>query len=158
MPPAFRLVKSRYLASAWDGGGARRAGGRWNSPGVAVVYCSGSLSLALVEVLVHLPAGLLPAYSAIPVEIDDALVTTLAPGELPAHWRDDPAPQATRTLGDAWVAGQRSAALAVPSVVVPGESNYVLNPAHPDFSRIRIGKPQAFPFDARLAARWKEKA
>jgi RES domain-containing protein len=150
MPSAWRLTKTKYLATAWDGEGAARAGGRWNSPGVAVVYTSGGLSLALVEVLVHLPAEILPAYSAVPVEIDDSLVTAVAAGRLPKNWKDSPPPPSTQALGAAWVASGASAALRVPSVIVPGEFNFVLNPAHRDFGRIRIGAPMAFPFDPRL--------
>ena len=150
MLQAWRLLKTRYLSSAWDGEGARRAGGRWNSAGVRVVYTSGSLSLCLVEVLVHLPSGILPAYSAIPVEFEERLVTVLQPRQLPAHWKDEPAPAETKALGDAWVAARESAILRVPSVVVPDEFNYLMNPAHPDFKRVKLGAPAAFPFDARL--------
>lgn len=151
MASAWRLTKTKYLSTAWDGEGARRAGGRWNSVGVAVVYASGSLSLALVEVLVHLPSGVLPAYSAIRLEFDDSLVTEV--GKPPANWRDHPAPAETRTLGDTWVANRTSVALRVPSVVVPSESNFVLNPAHLDFSRVIKGTPVPFPFDPRLLLR-----
>lgn len=153
MVTAFRLVKTRYLATAWDGGGAKRAGGRWNSPGVAVVYTSASLSLALVEVLVHLPSGILPAYSAIPVEFEDRLIVTLPARQLPANWSVQPAPVETRERGDAWVRSMESVVLKIPSVVVPTESNYLINPGHPDFKRLKIGAPLAFPFDARLAGR-----
>jgi RES domain-containing protein len=149
MPSAWRLTKTKYLAAAWDGEGARRAGGRWNSPGTAVVYVSGSLSLALVEVLVHLSAEILPAFSAIPVEFDEALVS--APAHVPDEWMESPPTAATQAIGDQWVASARSAVLRVPSVIVPGESNYLLNPAHADFRRIRIGDASPFPFDARLA-------
>ena len=150
MPSAWRLIKTKYLSTAWDGAGARKAGGRWNAPGVAVVYTSGSLSLALVEVLVHLPADILPAYSAARVEFDDSLLTILVPAHLPKGWKDSPPPPATQAIGAAWVAAADSAVLRVPSVVVPGEFNFLLNPAHPDFARIRIGAPTAFPFDPRL--------
>lgn len=158
MLQAWRLLKTRYLASAWDGEGARRAGGRWNSVGVPVVYTSASLSLCLVEVLAHLPSGLLPAYSAIPVEFEEALVSVVEPRRLPARWRDEPAPAETRALGDAWVASRTSAVLRVPSVLVPSEFNYVLNPAHADFGRIRLGKAEAFPFDPRLTSRERKPA
>jgi RES domain-containing protein len=150
MPSAWRLTKTKYLSAAWDGEGAARAGGRWNTPGVRVVYTSGSLSLALVEVLVHLPAEILPAYSAVPVDFDDALVTALAPAKLPRSWKDNPPPPATQAIGADWVAAGTSAVLRVPSVVVPGEFNFVLNPAHRDFRRIVIGAAMPFPFDPRL--------
>jgi RES domain-containing protein len=153
MPSAWRLTKTKYLSAAWDGEGARKAGGRWNSPGVAVVYTSGTLSLALVEVLVHLSAEVLPAYSAVPVEFADALVTAVAPGRLPRNWKDSPPPQAVQAIGAEWVATGTSAVLRVPSVVIPGESNFILNPAHRDFGRIGIGTPMPFPFDPRLLER-----
>lgn len=151
MPSAWRLTKTKYLASAWDGAGAKKSGGRWNSTGVPVVYTSGSLSLALVEVLVHLPSGVLPAYSAIRVEFDDALVTTIPDPHLPADWRDSPPPAGTQAIGDRWFAAGTSAVLRARSVVVPPEFNYLMNPFHPDFGRVTIGKPVPFPFDTRLA-------
>jgi RES domain-containing protein len=150
MPAAWRLTKTKYLSAAWDGEGAKKAGGRWNSAGTAVVYVSGSLSLALVEVLVHLPAEILPAFSAVPIELDDSLVTDIVPARLPADWKDSPPAPSTQAIGDQWVASARSAALRVPSVIVPGEWNFVLNPAHPGFARIRMGAPMSFPFDPRL--------
>jgi RES domain-containing protein len=118
--------------------------------GTAVVYTSGTLALALVETLVHLPSGVLPAFTAVPVDFDDALVMALDREDLPADWMKDPAPASTKALGDAWVFAARSAVLRVPSVVVPPEHNYVIDPDHPDFPRIRIGTPIPFPFDARL--------
>jgi len=149
---AWRLSRTKHLATAWNGEGAKRAGGRWNSVGVRVVYASATLSLALVETLVHLPSGILPAYSAVPCEIDESLVEEIDPADLPPVWKEYPPPREAQALGDRWAAEARSAALRVPSVIVPSEFNYVLNPAHPDFARIRIGKPLPFPFDARLTA------
>jgi RES domain-containing protein len=149
----WRLVKTRFVASAWDGEGARVVGGRWNSVGVPVVYVSSTLSLALVEVLVHLPAGLLGAYAAVPVSFGDAHVVALADADLPADWRDVPPPASTQAIGDRFVAEGRALALRVPSVVVPSESNYLLNPAHPAFTSLSIGAPVAFPFDPRLVRR-----
>lgn len=154
MPVAWRLVKTKYLPAAFDGESARVHGGRWNSPGVRVVYAAETLSLALVEVLVHLKdAGTLPAYSAFRLSFDGGIVESLAPSRLPKNWRDYPAPPETRAIGDKWVSEARSAVLRVPSVVVPNESDYVMNPKHPHFSRIRRDPPIAFPFDRRLLAR-----
>lgn len=153
MPTAWRLTKTRYLAMAWEGEGARRTGGRWNSVGTAVVYASGTLSLALVETLVHLPSGILPAYSAQRADFDDSVVAILEDADLPPDWRRDPPPAASRAIGDAWAVAGRSAALRVPSVVVPMEFNYLLNPGHRDFARVTIGPPMPFPFDPRLPLR-----
>ena len=150
MPTAWRLIKTRYVDSAWDGEAARRAGGRWNSPGTAVVYTSATLALALVEVLVHLRSDVLPTFTAIPVEFEASMVAALTRPELPRDWKATPPPSSTMVLGDRWVESGRSVALKVPSVVVPTEHNYVLNPAHTDFRRLRIGTPTAFPFDERL--------
>jgi len=143
---AWRLTKTRYLATAWDGEGARRSGGRWNSVGIAVVYTSATLSLTLLETLVHITSSVLPAYTAIPIDFEDSLVEVLATAALPADWRSDPAPGSTRAIGDAWYLAARSPVLKVPSVVVPGESNYVLNPRHPGFAQVHIGAPMPFPF------------
>jgi RES domain-containing protein len=150
MLSAWRLTKTKLIAGAWDGQGARKSGGRWNSVGIAVVYTSGTLSLALVEVLVHLPSGILPAYSAVRVDFDESMVTAVGPRDLPASWRDYPPPPATKAIGDLWVAQGSSLVLRVPSVIVPTEFNYILNPAHPAFADITIGEPMPFPFDHRL--------
>jgi RES domain-containing protein len=147
---AWRLTKTKYLSTAWDGEGAKRSGGRWNNIGTTVVYTSATLSLALVETLVHVSSGLLPAYTAVPIEFEESLVTILEAKDLPANWKDDPPPAAARAIGDAWVLADKSAALRVPSVVVPVEFNYVLNPKHSDFGRVRIGVAMPFPFDPRL--------
>jgi len=150
MLSAWRLTKTKLIAGAWDGQGARKSGGRWNSVGIAVVYTSGTLSLALVEVLVHLPSGILPAYSAVRVDFDESMVTAVGPRDLPVNWRDYPPPPDTKAIGDLWVAQGSSLVLRVPSVIVPTEFNYILNPAHPAFADITIGEPMPFPFDPRL--------
>jgi RES domain-containing protein len=150
MLSAWRLTKTKLIAGAWDGQGARKSGGRWNSVGIAVVYTSGTLSLALVEVLVHLPSGILPAFSAVRVDFDESMVTVVGAKDLPANWRDYPPPPATKAVGDLWVAQGSSLVLRVPSVIVPTEFNYILNPAHPAFADLTIGEPMPFPFDPRL--------
>jgi RES domain-containing protein len=147
---AWRLTKTKYLESAWDGEGARQQGGRWNSVGTPVVYVSGTLSLALTELLVHIDAGILAAFTAIPVEFDESLVRVLEPRDLPSDWQSNPPPGSTQAIGDEWVSSGGSAMLRVPSVVVPVEFNYVVNPGHSDFRRLRIGEPIAFPLDSRL--------
>ena len=148
---AWRLVKTKYLAHAFDGEGARIFGGRWNSPGVPVVYLAQSLALAALEVLVHLQSAQpLTAWSTIPVTFSERLVKTVAEDSLPARWNEWPAPVALQEIGDAWVAAGVSAMLSVPSAVVPAERIYLLNPLHPGFRRVRIGEATPFAFDARL--------
>jgi RES domain-containing protein len=153
MATGWRIVKSRHASTAFDGEEARLYGGRWNSPGTRIVYTSSTISLAVLEVLVHLDkANLLSSYSLISVGFDDALVQRLDRSMLPDGWRAYPAPSELQRIGDEWVRSQRSAVLEVPSIIVERESNYLLNPAHPDFSSVVIREPEPFTFDERLMA------
>ena len=150
MPEAWRIVKEKHVAAAFSGEGAARTGGRWNSRGVAVVYTSASRSLAALEMLVHLIPPVKFRYKLIPVEFINDIVERIDKAALPPDWRAEPPPPSTKRLGDAWVRLSRSAVLAVPSVIIPAELNYLLNPAHVDFRKITIGKPVDFAFDPRL--------
>ena len=152
MPEAWRIVKEQHAATAFSGEGAAKTGGRWNSRGVPVVYTSSTKSLAALESLVHLNPPVLFKYAAIRITFDDALVEIVRPKALPPDWQSEPPPPSSKRLGDAWVRETRSAILALPSVIIPGERNFLLNPAHPDFKKIAIGKPQRFAFDPRLLA------
>ena len=148
---AWRIVKAARVRDAFSGEGARRAGGRWNPPGAAVVYTAGSLALAALEVLVHLDGPqLLPSYRQIPVEFDQGLCRYLDLAALPPDWSDNPAPESTRRMGAEWITSQASLILAVPSAVVPDELVFLINPAHRDLPRLQIGKPASFRFDPRL--------
>ena len=150
MPEAWRIVKAKHAATAFSGDGAAKTGGRWNSRSVPVVYASTTKSLAALETLVHLNPPVPFKYVVIRLQFDDTLVEKIPLNRLPADWRVEPPPPSTKAIGDAWVREQRSAVLALPSVLVPGELNYLLNPAHPAFKRISIGKPERFAFDPRL--------
>ncbi len=151
MLTAWRIVKKRYAANAFDGEGARLSGGRWSSPGVPVVYVASTRSLAALEMAVHLDRStLLASFVLIPCHFDERLVTAVDRSRLPAYWRRDPPPPELAGVGDAWVKEARSAVLAVPSAIIDEETNFLLNPVHPDFSQIRIGDPQEFEFDQRL--------
>lgn len=148
---AWRIVKAKHAATAFSGDGARQVGGRWNSPGAPVVYVAGSASLAILEILVHLPySELMKRYVVFEVTFDDALVRAVDAAGLPKNWREYPPPAETQRIGDAWLAGAGSAILRVPSVIVPSEWNYLLNPAHGDFAKISIGPKQPVQFDPRL--------
>ena len=145
------MFDRRYAASAWTGEGASRAGGRWNSKGVAVVYASTSLALALLEIMVNarrrIPPGKLYASIAIP---DGVAVETLDAPALPRGWYRLPAPPALQAIGDAWVRAARSVALLVPSAVTRAEQNVLLNPRHAAFALLEIAAPRPVPADERL--------
>ena len=147
---AFRVVRKRWSKTAFDGEGARLWGGRWNSPGRPAVYCAGHVSLAILEVVVHADLALAPHYVVIPADFDETLVESLDTVRLPASWRRYPAPAAVVALGDEWLREARSPVLRVPSVVVPTEPNFILNPLHSAFREIEIGKPEILKVDARL--------
>jgi RES domain-containing protein len=154
MPRAFRLVKAKHAAQSLDGEGARLFGGRWNRPGVAIVYASESLSLSALELLVHLEwAALLTQYVVHRVEFPESAVEVLLARSLPAGWRESPALPALQEIGTRWARSQRSAVLRVPSAVIPPESNFLLNPDHPSFLRFARSTPQRFDFDPRLRGR-----
>lgn len=145
----WRIVRRERAANAFTGEGARLYGGRWNSPGVPLVYLSDSLALAALETLVHLNPQLTPDYVCFRIEWPRSGMTSLAhpaPG-----WNTSPAGAASQRAGDAWAQSGRSAVLSVPSIIVPGQRNYLLHPRHPDFARlITIHPPEPFAFDPRL--------
>jgi len=147
---AWRLAKTRHAAAAFDGEGARRFGGRWNSRGVAVAYASSSLSLAVLEVVAHMPGSAIFAYSVVMADFGEHLIEDLPAAVLPADWKQYPARSSTQALGDRWVAERGSLVLRVPSVIVETEHNFLVNVHHPDFNRIRIAPSVPFEFDPRL--------
>lgn len=149
MPEAWRILKEKRAVTAFTEEGAAKSGGRWNSRGVSVVYTSSTKSLATLESLVHLNPPVTFTYVAFPVKFADSLVEVFPLKNLPADWRTEPPPPSTKAIGDNWVKSARSAVLALPSVIT-GETNYLLNPAHPDFKQITIGKAEPFVFDPRL--------
>ncbi len=154
MPQVWRLVHGKYVHSAFSGDGARLAGGRWNSEGHAVVYTAGSLSLALLEIIVHLEfKEALKFYKAIPVEVPEVLLQSIDPTKLLEGWSKSPPQSSTQFIGNCWVEGEGSAVLKVPSAIIPNEFNYLLNPAHPEFDRVKRGVPIDLPVDPRVFAK-----
>ena len=145
---------SRSGTTALDGEGARIYGGRWNRQGTAVVYASQSLALAALEFFVNLDKDVeIREYVATAIDIgDEERIDRVLRSELPKGWRGYPGPAAIQDLGTDWATKLQSPVLAVPSVIIPSESNYLLNPAHPNFRRFRIRKPEPFDFDVRM---WK---
>lgn len=148
----WRLCRKKH--AAFDGEGARAAGGRWNRRGTAVVYTSATLSLAVLEYFVNLPvAAAPPDLVAVSAELPaDIPMSSLDASDLPRGWRKYPALDALADLGTRWVEEGKTAILAVPSAVVPQERNYLLNPAHQRFREIWPGKPEPLSLDSRM---WK---
>jgi RES domain-containing protein len=147
----WRLCLAHRIAHAFSGEGSARRGGRWNPRGVRLVYGAESRSLAALEVLVNIDdrsrlIGL--EWVCIPAVLEDRLIER--PLKFPANWRQYPHGTEAQAVGSEWVSSSRSVALRVPSAVVPGEFNYLLNPAHPDFKHVNIGNPERFSFDPRL--------
>ncbi|HVR29407.1 MAG TPA: RES family NAD+ phosphorylase [Thermoanaerobaculia bacterium] len=151
MPTGWRITKAARAATAFEGEGARLYGGRWNSPGTALVYTAESQSLAALELLVHLQASqLLTSYCSISATFDGELIEVIDRAALPRQWRRFPAPVELQEIGDRWAAARRSVVLEVPSAVVPAERLFLLNPSHSDFASVAIGSPVPFELDPRL--------
>ncbi len=148
----WRLCKKKYSLTALDGEGARLYGGRWNHKNTRLAYCSGTLSLAALEMLVHVdPASFPDDLVAIEIDLpDDVPRKTLRPHDLRSDWQANPSPDSLKDIGSQWARMRSEAVLVVPSVVVPQELNYLVNPDHPDAIRITATGSDAFQFDPRL--------
>jgi RES domain-containing protein len=154
MPSAWRIVRAARVKSAFTGEGGRIYGGRWNSQGTAVVYVSEHESLAALELFVHtMPLPPTERYFSFRVEWEDKLTEYFPPKNLPPLWNAEPPTFETRQIGDEWVRRGRSVALAVPSVLSTSEMNFLLNPRHRDFKKIKISESIEYRFDLRLLNR-----
>lgn len=151
----WRIAKRKYAASAFDGEGAKRRGGRWTPKGVHAVYTAQTESLAALEQFVHLgDEGQHIQFVCFKVEIpEEVRIEEIDVGSLPNNWRDTPAPDSLKAYGAAWVVRGESAVLKVPSALISSECNCILNPLHPDFQKIILGSPEEFCYDPRM---WKE--
>ena len=151
MISAWRITKRKHAREAFTGEGARLYGGRWNSPGRPVIYTAESRALALAEILVHLEsAAILSKYVVFHVEMEESCIAHVDARDLPRNWRAEPGPKRLQTLGDEWLGAGTSVVLRVPSAIVAGEFNYLLNPLHADFVKLRIGSFEKFQIDKRL--------
>ena len=155
--PVFRIASTSpsYNYDDMTGKGAEMSGGRWNRKGVPVVYTASSVALAALETIVHTDTGAWPLNRyVLEIAIPDALWAAAEDiehgGALPAVWDAQPAPKETLDFGDAWLASRRSLLLIVPSVIVPQETNILINPRHPDAGQIKIIKTTKFVYDGRI--------
>ncbi len=155
---AFRIYKSRYASSALSGEGAKKLEGRWHHAGLAVVYCSSSLALAQLETLVHLEGALPPGgFESLSLQFPKTCIgKRVRVSELDEYgfdWRTYPSHAQLREIGSEWIVSCTSLVMQVPSAVSPAESNYLLNPAHPDFQKIKLGTAFPVKWDSRLLKR-----
>lgn len=148
----YRIVKTKHLSTAWSGTGAQLYGGRWNPPGKPVVYLATSISLAILEIMVHLQSSLLlQSYTLLSIDIPDEKLEQLDLDSLSEDWKDPLPPDSTQSLGEAWLQSASSVGLRVPSVIVPSEFNVIVNPLHPDFAALLASvEKQPMAFDPRL--------
>jgi len=147
----WRLVKSKFASSAFDGEGARLFGGRWNSMGTRVAYAASNSALAVLEVLVHLDVvTILSAYSLVEATLPDSMIEDIDVARLNKGWNESPVPPHAQAVGDEWIRSDRSLALRLPSAIVQGGRNLLINPTHRDFGRFEVVSVEPFAFDPRL--------
>ncbi|MVM28687.1 RES domain-containing protein [Spirosoma sp. HMF4905] len=155
MAVVYRVVRQKYAETPLDVTGTWLNGGRWNPPGVGILYTAEHPALALVEILVHMPQvpySALPTYRLFTLEIPDESLRSLRVDELPAYWNENTYSRSQTILGD-WLKKPTVLVLGVPSSVMPDGVNYLLHPAHPDYQHIRIIEEKALMIDPRL---WHE--
>jgi RES domain-containing protein len=150
----FRLSREKF-ATTLSGVGAALKGGRWNSPGIEMIYTAQNRSLAMAEVAVHFTFATLPDdYKMITIMIpDDLLVLEIIESSLPNDWRNFPHPVSTQIIGNSFIENRIAPILKVPSAITKGDFNFLINPYHEDFKKIQIQHIESFPFDPRMAKR-----
>ncbi len=146
----FRITKSKY-ANDLSGRGAEKAGGRWNHKGTPVLYTCQSRALAAMELAVHITLSTIRNdFVMLTIEIPETPIDILAFKRLPEDWKQYPFPMSTQSVGTKWLTENSGLVLQVPSVVIEGDYNFLINPFHPLFIRVRIIESKAFEFDTRL--------
>ncbi len=147
----YRLVRKKYGIQL-SGIGAAKSGNRWNSRGTEIIYTSGSRALAMAEVAVHLSIAMMPSdYVMLEIDIDETISQLLIDEtSLDVNWNSFPHLRETQIIGDQFITDGVRCVLRVPSAVVPGDHNYLLNPRHADFGRVVIKRYSDFKFDRRL--------
>lgn len=147
----FRLSRLKF-SKTLSGSGAALKGARWNSIGTEIIYTAQNRSLAMAEVAVHLTLATLPAdYVMMTVFLpDDLSFKKILAKDLPENWNDFPHINSTQIYGDEFIELNKDCVLIVPSAVTRGDYNYLINPKHPDFKKIKIINVEKFPFDQRI--------
>lgn len=150
----FRICKKAHGTTgeqAMSGDGGLHGSARWHTRGRRIIYTATSTPLATLEIAVNLrQPKVIPDYVAVTVDAPDDGIITLSASALPAGWDvRDSEPLVSRAIGDRWLESEVSLALQIPSVVIAGQYNVLINPRHPDFDRVTFSNPMAFPFDIR---------
>lgn len=150
----YRISRGKYKDDL-SGTGAEINGGRWNNKGTKVLYTASSIALAMTEVAVHVPFGILPiGYFVISIEIPDVKISNVTDKDLRGTtWNSHPPSHITQKIGDDFIIANKDLILKVPSAVAPGDFNFLINPSHKEFSKVKIIKMSPFGFDQRLFKR-----
>jgi RES domain-containing protein len=151
MPTFYRIVGSHRAATAMDGEGARKMGGRWNPQGIPVAYLTESRSLAALEIMVHFGRDVARAsWSLIQVEVPDEMIDSVSIRKLPEGWDDRASTSVSQKFGQRWVQSGKSLVILLPSAVIPEERILMVNVRHPDLRKLKISRLRPFLFDQRL--------
>jgi RES domain-containing protein len=146
----YRLSKQTFINDL-SGYGAEKTGGRWNSKGIPVLYTAASRALAVVEVAVHVPFGIMPInYFLAVIEIPDKDIFKVDLKTLSPDWHKYPFIRDTQIIGNNFIRSNEHLVLQVPSATVPGDFNYLVNPRHADFKKVKVKSIDPFVFDVRL--------
>ncbi|GAA4098219.1 RES family NAD+ phosphorylase [Mucilaginibacter panaciglaebae] len=149
----YRLSREAFVNDL-SGYGAEKTGGRWNSKGIPVLYTAASRALAMVEVAVHVPLGIIPInYFIATIDIPGNDIIALKADDLPPNWNSNPFVKSTQLIGDDFLRTNQHLVLRVPAASVPGDFNYLINPRHRDFGKIKLKSIDPFVFDVRLFKR-----
>lgn len=155
MTRVFRVLRKAYARAPFDGEGAYLYGGRWSSPGTRLIYTSEHQSLAMLEYFVHLdpedaPDDLVLATAEVPDNVSREMIHSR---EIPAYWRETPAPPELAQIGDEFVKKAETCLLLVPSALAVNENNWLINPQHPEFKKIAMNPPESLSYDPRMFRR-----
>lgn len=147
----FRISACRYI-NDFSGTGAATYGGRWHSKGTHVLYTAATPSLALLESVVHIGRIIAADYCLLSLSIPDDSILSYEEDRLPEHWRSYPSPDELKAIGDIFINANKFLALKIPSALMPEEYNYLLNPVHKDFSKIKVLFSRKVMIDSRLVS------
>lgn len=146
----FRISNTKYAGDI-SGRGAEKAGGRWNQKGHPMLYTCQSRALAAMELAVHITLSTIQHdYQILTLEIPDVAVKVFPEEQLPEDWKQFPFPGTTQRIGTNWLIANETLAMKVPSAVIEGDYNYLINPNHPKFNEVKITSSKPFEFDTRL--------